>query len=185
MNFIPGHGIFASVHTFPPPKLHFIDSCNHVRLVAHALRPMPLSPKRRKGLWNNLSPLTDTAIISKLELKAHLLLVSCIDFGSQVMQCNKHVLWLAVVVLQGASVDCSSQKDCRACQMCMSLHRTDISMTFWDWESCCKCIILVYLTYLYDLWWRKAGRFDMAGLVLSFIHSHSDHEPNLQNNFRS
>ena len=31
----------------------------------------------------------DTTIISKLEMKAHLLLGNCVDSGSQVMQCNK------------------------------------------------------------------------------------------------
>ena len=88
-------------------------------LAAHAAEP-----KAPEGTLKQFIPLTDTAIISKLEMKAHLLLVCCIDSGSQVMQCNKHVLWLAVVVVQGTSVDCSSQKDRWAYQKCTVCHYT-------------------------------------------------------------
>ena len=85
-------------------KLQFIDCFNHVGLLA-----AHVAESKAPEVWTLKKSilLTDTAIISKLEMKAHLLLVNCVDSGSQVMQCNENIQWLTIV--WGARVDCSSQ----------------------------------------------------------------------------
>ena len=68
--------------------------------------------------------------IFKLEMEAHLSLVNCEDSGSQVMQCNKHVLWLA------ALVDCSSQNDSWAYHICTLCQFTEqISVLHFEIEN--------------------------------------------------
>ena len=118
---------------FADRKLQFIDCFNHVCL---ATPGGPCRWAQRTGRdFETVYPPHEHSI-SKLEMKAHLLLVSCVDSGSQVMQCNKHVLWLAVVVVQGASMDCSSQKDCWAYQICTVCHYTEqISVLYFEIEN--------------------------------------------------
>ena len=86
---------------FADRKLQFIDCFNHVRLATPG-GPCRLVQSAGRD-FETVYPHHEHSI-SKLEMKAHLLLVNCVDLGSQAMQCNKHVLWLDVVVVQGANI---------------------------------------------------------------------------------
>ena len=75
MNFNPNQGIFASVHIFRTriPVHRQFQPCapGGPRLTAHAAEPNVPEVTLKQSI-----PLTDTAIISKLEIKVHLLLVN-------------------------------------------------------------------------------------------------------------
>ena len=118
---------------FADLKLQFIDCFNHVHLATSG-GPCRWAQRTGRDFETVYPPHKHS--ISKLEMKAHLLLVSCVGSGSQIMQCNKHVLWLAVVVVQGASMDCLSQKDCWAYQICRVCHYTEqISVLYFEIEN--------------------------------------------------